>query len=100
MEEPFDTQALMLRAKLVAQRIRQSEAYPALIGGIAGGIAGALMAALITGRITARREEETPRAKESHPFDWSLREVAQLATVVASLMKQLQAWSKERRGKA
>jgi len=98
MDEQFNTQALMLHAQLVAQQIRRSEAYPALIGGIAGGIAGALMAALIAGRMASRRAADTPREKESRHFDWSLREVAQLATVVAALAKQIQAWSKERRG--
>ena len=96
MEEQLDTQAMLERAKLVAQQIRQSEAYPALIGGIAGGIAGALMAALIAGRIAAPRGEDKPREKESRKSNWSLRELVQLATVVASLAKQVQAWSKGR----
>ena len=96
MDDQFDTQALRVRAQLVAQRIRRSDAYPALIGGIAGGIAGALMAALIAGRIAARRAEDTPRGKEGRRFEWSLREGVQFATVLASLMKQIQAWSKER----
>jgi hypothetical protein len=96
MDDQFDTQALLVRAQLVAQRMRRSDAYPALIGGMAGGIAGALMAALIAGRIAARRAEDTPRGKEGRRFEWSLREVVQFATVLASLMKQLQAWSKKR----
>ena len=97
MDDQFDTQAMLVRAKLVAQQIRRSDAYPALIGGIAGGIAGALLAALIAGRVAARHSEDAPREKESRKFEWSLREVAQLATVVASLAKQVQAWSKERK---
>ena len=48
MDDQFDTQAMIVRAKVVAQQIRRSDAYPALIGGIAGGIAGALMAVLIS----------------------------------------------------
>jgi len=96
MEDQFDTQAMLVRAKLVAQQIRQSDAYPALIGGVAGGIAGALMAALIAGRMSARRPPDAPHEKTARQFDWSLREVVQLATVGASLLKQIQAWSKGR----
>jgi len=66
------------------------------LGGIAGGIAGALMAVLIAGRIAARRDETAPREKESRKFEWSLREVAQLATVLTALMKQIQTWYKGR----
>jgi gas vesicle protein len=94
MDDQFDAQALMVRARLVAQEIRRSDVYPALIGGMAGGIAGALMAALIAGRVAARRAEDTPREKESRKFNWSVREMVQLATVVASLAKQVQAWYK------
>jgi len=97
MDDQFDTQAMIVRAKVVAQQIRRSDAYPALIGGIAGGIAGALMAALIAGRVAARRDEAAPHEKESRKFEWSLREVAQLATVVTALAKQVQEWSKERK---
>ncbi|MCI0478386.1 MAG: hypothetical protein L0Y55_19260 [Anaerolineales bacterium] len=99
MEEQFDTQALMTRAQLVAREIRKSDAFPALIGGIAGGIAGALMAVIIAGRIAAPREPIAPREKASPKFDWSVRELMQLATVVAPLLKQIQAWSKEQRGR-
>jgi gas vesicle protein len=95
MDDQFDTQALLVRAQVVAQQIRRSEAFPALIGGIAGGIAGALMAILIAGRVTARRAETITREKESHKTDWSLRDIAQLATVVAGLAKQIQAWSSQ-----
>ena len=95
MDDQFDTQAMIVRAKLVAQQIRRSDAYPALIGGITGGIAGALLAALIAGRVAARRSEDAPREKESRKFEWSLRDAAQLVTVVASLAKQIQAWAKK-----
>jgi hypothetical protein len=96
MEDQFDTQTMIVRAKVVAQQIRRSDAYPALIGGIAGGIAGALMAALIAGRVAPRRSADTPREKESRQFEWSLREVAQLATVLTALVKQIQTWYKDR----
>ena len=96
MDDQFDTQAMIVRAKVVAQQIRRSDAYPALIGGIAGGIAGALVAALIAGRVATRGGEDTPREKESRKFEWSLREVAQLVTVLTALMKQIQTWYKDR----
>ena len=96
MDDQFDTQTMIVRAKVVAQQIRRSDAYPALIGGIAGGIAGALMAALIAGRVVPRRGEDAPREKESRKVEWSLREVAQLATVLTPLMKQIQMWYKDR----
>ena len=96
MDDQFDTQTMIVRAKVVAQQIRRSDAYPALIGGIAGGIAGALMAALIAGRVAPRRSEDAPREKESRKVEWSLREVAQLATVLTPLMKQIQMWYKDR----
>jgi len=94
MEDQFDAQALMVRVNAVAKEIRKSEAYPALIGGIAGGIAGALMAALIAGRRPAVQSTPT---NDRGGRGWSLREVVQLITVVASLAKQVQAWSKEQR---
>jgi hypothetical protein len=97
MDDQFDTQTMIVRAQVIAQQIRRSEAYPALVGGIAGGIAGALMAALIAGRVAGHREKAAPHETESRKFEWSLREVAQLATVVASLAKQVQAWSKDRK---
>ncbi|MBM3129074.1 MAG: hypothetical protein FJ009_10695 [Chloroflexi bacterium] len=99
MEEQFDAHALMTRAQLVAREIRKSDAFPALIGGIAGGIAGALMAALIAGRIASARESVAPREKVAPKFDWSARELMQLATVIAPLVKQIQAWAKAQRGR-
>ena len=92
MDEQFDTQAFLTRAQLVEQQIRRSEAYPALLGGIAGGIAGALMAAMIAGRIAARREQAAPRERASPKSAWSARELIQLVTVAAPLLKQIQAW--------
>lgn len=97
MEEPFDTQALMERASLVVKEIRKSEAYPAIIGGIAGGIAGALIAALIAGGRSRRSDVDTAAARASSRPAWSLRDAAQLLTVVAALAKQAQTWYKEQR---
>lgn len=96
MENQLDTQALVRRAQLVARELRKSELFPALLGGVAGGIAGALMAALVAGRLAAPRASATARENAAPKFAWSLREVVQLATVVAALLKQIQAWTKER----
>jgi hypothetical protein len=104
MQEQFDPQAMMERAGILAQEIRKSEAYPALIGGVAGGVAGALMAVIIAGRMTSSRRaavEETVKVSKADGGEgWSLREVVQLATVVASLAKQAQAWYQEQKRSA
>jgi hypothetical protein len=102
MQDPFDPQAMMERAGTLARVIRESEAYPALIGGVAGGVAGALMAVIIAGRMTSSRRaavDETV-SKSDGGGGWSLREVVQLATVVASLAKQAQAWYQEQKRSA
>lgn len=103
MEQQFDPQTLMTQANAAFQKIRKSEAYPALIGGIAGGIAGALFAALIARQVIARAK---PPASESAPAPaqaprattarlkisdgLTMREVMQLITIGASLAKQAQ----------
>lgn len=105
MQRQLDVSQVLARVQLVARTVRQSQAYPALIGGIAGGIAGALMAVLIAGRIAGQntpRAPSAPREQFSTPqaklrFDLSVREAIQLVTIVASLVKQIQAWAKERR---
>lgn len=103
MEDSFDPQAMMQRAGTLARVIRESEAYPALIGGVAGGIAGALMAVIIAGRMTSSRRgaiEESLNLKAEGRGGWSLREAVQLATVVATLAKQAQAWYQEQKRSA
>ncbi len=101
MEQQFDPQAMMQRAGEVARVVRKSDAYPALIGGVAGGVAGALMAVIIAGRMTSSRRapvEETIRVAQTDGGEgWSLREVIQLATVAASLAKQAQEWYASRK---
>ena len=94
MNKQFDAQAMMMRVGEVARQIRKSDAYPALVGGIAGGIAGALMAAIIAGRRPP--PQPSPASGRGQGRGWSLREVVQLLTVVAPLAKQVQAWYKER----
>lgn len=103
MEEQFDAQALMDRISELTAEIRRSDAYPAIVGGIAGGIAGALMAVLIAGRFASRRlaaegSANASSAKESRRR-WSPREIVELATVVASLVKQARQWYLQREKK-
>lgn len=105
MQKQLDVQEIATRAQRVVRAMRHSEVYPAIIGGVAGGITGALMAVLIAGRVAGRgitREASAPReqssaAKEKSRFDLSVREAIQLVTIVASLVRQIQAWAKERR---
>lgn len=99
MEQQSDAQMLRMRVNLLVQELRKSEAYPAIVGGIAGGIAGALMAVIIAGALSSRRPtkaepDAAPTAAKS-AFSISLRDAVQLLTVIASLVKQIQAWSKE-----
>ncbi len=99
MEQQSDAQRLSMRMNLLIQELRKSEAYPAIVGGIAGGVAGAVMAVIIAGALSSRRparaeHDAAPTAGKS-AFSISLRDAVQLLTVVASLVKQIQAWSKE-----
>jgi hypothetical protein len=95
MEQKFDTEMMIKRARGLAKEIRQSEAYPAIIGGIAGGIAGALMAALIASRFSqsspsASSANEDRRGNRDAGIN--LREIAQFLAVVAGLIKQAREW--------
>ena len=99
MEKQFDTQAVMERALQVAKELRKSDAYPAIIGGIAGGMAGTLMAILIAGRRPSARSvapaEETSKSSKGIP----VREVMQLVPVILSLVKQVQQWTQKQNEK-
>lgn len=104
MQQQFNTQQALARVQMLAHAIRQSEAYPAIVGGVSGGVAGALIAILLTGRLMRRSAlpksstppHESEAAKAHTRFDLSVRDVVQLATIVAALVKQIQAWTKER----
>ncbi len=98
MQQQLDSRELVERAGKVAKEIRKSEAFPALIGGIAGGIAGALIAAIIAGRRSAP-QPSSATDKAGQGKGWALRDVAQLLTVVATLARQVQAWMKEQEQK-
>ena len=99
MEKQFDTQAVMERAIQVAKELRKSDAYPAIIGGIAGGLAGTLMAVLIAGRRPSARSsapaEEISKSSKGIP----IREVMQVVPVILSLVKQVQEWTKRQNEK-
>ncbi len=98
-EQQLDPRAVLGRAGELVRYVRESEAYPLVVGGIAGGIAGALMAVLVAGRVaSASRKEVTEEAATAAKKSegWSLREVVQLATIAATLAKQAQEWYQER----
>lgn len=97
MQQQFDSRELMARAGEVAKEIRKSEAYPALIGGIAGGLAGAVIAAIVAGRASGKGSEASD-SKEKRK-SWAVRDVVELVTVGTALAKQVQAWMKEREEK-
>ena len=99
-QQQFDVQELMVRLSAVAKELRKSEAYPAIIGGVAGGIAGALMAVIIAGALASKRQvapaASEDGAKKTDRPPMSVRDALQLLTVIASLAKQVQELSKER----
>lgn len=103
MQERFDTEMMVERARELAYEIRKSEAYLAIVGGIAGGIAGALIAAMIASRFAPRPEPpEAPasgnRSQGGRGGGFELRNAIELLTVVAGLAKQAREWySKERK---
>jgi hypothetical protein len=99
MQQQFDGRELVARASEVVKEIRKSEAYPALIGGVAGGVAGALIAAIIAGRATSHRADSTSDASKGARGGWAVKDVVQLLTVVAALARQVQAWMKEQEQK-
>ncbi len=95
MQQQFDRREMMARAGEIAKAIRQSEAYPALIGGVAGGIAGAMIAALIASRASPRGADSPARGAKAARGGWALKDVVQLLTVGATLLRQVQSWLKE-----
>ncbi len=99
--QPANLEAMPERLGEVMHAVRQSEAYPAILGAVAGGIAGALIATVIAGRVAASRSKQVVREvadDKDESKGWSLREVVQLATIAATLVRQIQAWAEERRG--
>ncbi|MBI3537009.1 MAG: hypothetical protein HY070_05575 [Chloroflexi bacterium] len=101
----FEDEEVPEKLNRAAKKIRQSDAYPALLGAIAGGIAGALIAALIAGMLAPRRGagSDTPpeqaTKKSNARAGWSPREILELVTIGAALAKQIRAWAAEREKK-
>ncbi len=95
MQQHIDAPEMMARVGEVAKELRNSEAYPALVGGVAGGIAGALIAAIIAGRATRRGGGSTSNGAKESGGGWNIRDLVQLLTITVTLAKQVQAWMKE-----
>ena len=96
MEERTNAKELLARVSAVMKELKKSDAYPAVVGGIAGGLAGALMAVIIAGRSPSRSAEKIIAAPPQSRGGIAVRDLAQLLTVIAPLIKQVQAWLKEK----
>ncbi len=103
MEQRFDSEVMIERARELGHAIRESEAYPAIIGGIAGGIAGALMATIIASQYAPRESRsESQSSSQSSPSargGMATRDMVQLLGVIAGLVKQVREWYYRERGK-
>jgi hypothetical protein len=100
MEQSTESQAWLARVNTAATELRKSEAYPAIVGGVAGGIAGALMAVIIAGALAPRQRnvpvEANVVAQPGKP-PFAVRDLIQLITIGATLIKQIQALRDEKR---
>jgi hypothetical protein len=94
MQQHIDAPEMLARVGEVAKELRNSEAYPALVGGVAGGIAGALIAAIIAGRAIRRGGGSTSNGAKEAGGGWNIRDLVQLLTIAVTLAKQVQAWMK------
>lgn len=96
MRDRFDSELIVERAREIAEEIRRSDAYPAIVGGIAGGIAGALVAGMIASRFApqpdARPEPASGNRSHGARGGMELRSAVELLTVVAGLVKQAREW--------
>ncbi len=100
MEQRFYSDAMIERAREVGQTVRESEAYPAIIGGIAGGIAGALMATIIASRFAPRSESQSSlQSSPSARGGIATRDMVQLLGVIAGLVKQVREWYYQEKGR-
>jgi hypothetical protein len=99
MQQQFDGREMMERAGEVVREFRKSEAYPVVVAGIVGGVAGALMATLIAGRASSRSVDTAVSGAKESRRGWAIRDLLQLATVAATLARQMQAWLKEQEQK-
>lgn len=97
MEERMDAQELLARINDVMKELKKSDAYPAIVGGIAGGLAGGLIAVIIAGRSPSRPAEKIVAVQPESRGGVSVRDIAQMLAVLAPLVKQVQAWLKEKK---
>ncbi len=91
LKDKINVQELQARFETV----RRSEYFPAILGAVAGGLTGAVMAGLISGS----RKEETVRIERTDAagqkgiiLGFSAKDLVQLTTVVAGLVRQMQEW--------
>ncbi|MCL5950764.1 MAG: hypothetical protein M1132_03425 [Chloroflexi bacterium] len=103
MEQQFNTEGMLTRIEEVWKLARRSDIFPAVAGAVAGGIAGALMAVIISGHVSSRRSvqvvETAENETEKKGFSLNARDLVQLVTVVAGLVRQVQAWNRDRETK-
>ncbi len=97
MEKQLDAHEMLARAGEVARALRQSDAFPAIIGGIAGGIAGALIAGIIAGQVASRSSKSSESEPKHARGGWTAKDLAQLIGVLVPLAKQAQAFLKEQK---
>ncbi len=87
MQQSLDLQ----RVEAQFNQLRRSEYFPAIMGAAAGGLAGAIIALLLGSRkrVTVERVTEKAPAEQGVILGFSAKDLLQLATVVASLARQL-----------
>ncbi len=87
MQQSLDLQ--QVEAQL--NQLRRSEYFPAIMGAVAGGLAGAIIALVIGSRkhVTVEKVTEAGPAEQGVILGFSAKDLLQLATVVASLARQL-----------
>ncbi len=100
--QQFDRDAFVGRVNVLADRVRSSNAYPALVAGLAGAAAGAIMATLIASRVSRRalprsvekavEQVAEKKWEKDSGQGWTAREIVQLATIGVTLLKQVQDW--------
>lgn len=91
MQQRLDLQELEARFQVV----RQSEYFPAILGAVAGGLTGAIMAGLIAGgRRSSAKGEEGGGTRQGVLLGFSPRDMLELATIAASLARQLREWQR------
>lgn len=102
--QQLDNNSFMERVGVLADSVRGSSAYPAIVAGVAGAAAGALMATLIASRVSRRsvprhlekKIQEAGAAAQQAGQGWTAREIVELATIGVTLLRQVQDWYAQR----